>query len=76
MTCDVGSNYQIEIGQLAILFSNLFNQKIIFTKKKIDSKKVDKYLPKLNKIHTKLKLRTTYNLKKSILLTIKDIKKN
>ena len=33
MTCDVGSNYQIEIGQLALLFSNLFNQKIIYTKK-------------------------------------------
>ena len=74
-TCiyDVGSNHSIEIEQLANLFSMLFNQKIIFNKLNYNYKKGDKYLPDINKLHKKLNLKLTYDLKKSILLTIKEI---
>ena len=70
---DVGSNYSIEIEQLANLFSTFFNQKIIFNKINYNYRKVDKYLPDINKLHKKLNLKLTYDLKKSILLTIKEI---
>ncbi len=70
---DVGSNYSIEIEQLANLFSILFNHKIIFNKSNYNYRKVDKYLPDINKSHKKLNLKLTYDLKKSILLTIKEI---
>lgn len=68
---DVGSDKLVEIRNLAIIISKIFGKKIKF--RKIDSKMTDKYLPNIKKAKKELGLTLTYNLKKSILLTINQI---
>ena len=68
---DVGSDKPIEIFHLAKLIGKVFNKKI--TVKGNIYKGLDKYLPNIKKAKKELKLKITYNLKKSILLTIKGI---
>tara|TARA_B100000989_G_C19447486_1_gene430184 strand:- start:97 stop:1011 length:915 start_codon:yes stop_codon:yes gene_type:complete len=70
---DVGSDYKIEIEQLAKLFSHLFNKKIKFKKLNYNAKKIDRYLPNLKRTKEKLKLKINYKLKDAILITIKRI---
>lgn len=68
---DVGSDKPIEITDLAKLIGKLFNKKIIV--KSNIYLGVDKYLPNIKKAKRELNLKLTYDLKKSILLTIKGI---
>jgi nucleoside-diphosphate-sugar epimerase len=68
---DVGSDKPIEIKQLARMISKIFRKKISF--RKINPKITDKYLPDIRKAKKELGLTLTYNLKKSILLTINHI---
>ena len=44
--------------------------KQIKIKKKINSKKIDFYVPNINKIKKKLNVKITYNLKEAIISTI------
>ena len=66
---NVGSDKKIEIKDLAKIIGNLFS-KDIKIKKKINDKKIDLYVPNINKIKKKLNVKITYNLKESIISTI------
>ena len=66
---NVGSNKKIEIKELAKIIGGLFLKQIKI-KKKINSKKIDFYVPNINKIKKKLNVKITYNLKEAIISTI------
>ena len=66
---NVGSDKKIEIKALAKIIGGLFSKKIKI-KNKIDSKKIDIYVPNINKIKRKLNVKITYNLKEAIISTI------
>ena len=66
---NVGSDKKIEIKDLAKIIGNIFS-KDIKIKKKINDKKIDLYVPNINKIKKKLNVKITYNLKESIISTI------
>ena len=66
---NVGSDKKIEIKDLAKIIGNLFS-KDIKIKKKINDKKIDLYVPNINKIKKKLNVKITYNLKEAIISTI------
>ncbi len=68
---DIGSDKPIEIHNLAKLIGKIFKKNIIFNNNKLGQ--VDKYLPNIKKAKEHLKLKITYDLKKAILLTIKEI---
>ena len=66
---NVGSNKKIEIKDLAKIVGNIFSKEIK-TKKNINNKKIDLYVPNINKIKKKLNVEITYNLKEAIISTI------
>ena len=66
---NVGSDKKIEIKDLAKIIGNIFS-KDIKIKKKINDKKIDLYVPNINKIKKKLNVKITYNLKEAIISTI------
>ena len=66
---NVGSNKKIEIKDLAKMIGNIFSKEIK-TKKNINNKKIDLYVPNINKIKKKLNVEITYNLKEAIISTI------
>jgi|TARA_Y100000294_G_C8542619_1_gene331831 dTDP-glucose 4,6-dehydratase len=68
---DVGSSKPIEIRKLAKLIGKLFNKPV--KKNKIESGKIEKYLPNIRKAQKELNLKINYNLMNSVYLTINSI---
>jgi len=65
---NVGSNKAVNIYSIARLIGKIMNKPVKFSKSNI--KKIDKYVPNINKAKKKLKLKINYDLKESINLSI------
>ena len=70
---NVGSNEIIELNDLAKKISALFRKKILILNSTNDSKKIDKYVPNINKTKKDLNVKILYNLKKSLTKVLKYI---
>ncbi len=68
---NVGSNESVSIQNLAKLIGRILKTTVKI--KQPSNKKIERYIPIIKKAKQKLKLKLTYDLKKSILLTIKGI---
>lgn len=63
---NVGSDKSIELTDLAKKITKLFKKKILISKERYESKKVDKYVPIIRKTKNDLKVKILYNLTKSL----------
>ena len=70
---NVGSDCQIELRQLALLISKFCKGKTEIISKSLNSKKVDRYVPNINKTKNDFNLKIKYNLTKSIKSTFHSI---
>ena len=69
---NVGSDEKVSLNKLANLVGKIFGAKVI--KSNLNSKRVEKYIPTINKTQKKLNLKIKYNLKKSLDLVTKNLK--
>lgn len=69
---NVGSDEKVSLNKLANLVGKKFGAKVI--KSNLNSKRVEKYIPTINKTQKKLNLKIKYNLKKSLDLVTKNLK--
>ena len=66
---NVGSDKAVSLHSLARFMGKIFNKPLKI--RKISSKKIDRYIPSIEKAKKELDLRINYNLKHSIYSTIK-----
>jgi len=69
---NVGSDEEIEIGDLANIIANMFNVRVRYSQKR--SKQTDRYIPSVSKALYELGLTNSYTLKDSILSSIDQIR--
>ena len=62
---NVGSDQPIELLDLANKIAKLFKNKVLISKARYESKKIDKYVPIIRKTKNDLKVKILYNLTKS-----------
>lgn len=70
---NVGSDCQIELRHLALLISKFCKGKTEIISKSLNSKKVDRYVPNINKTKNDFNLKIKYNLINSIKSTFHSI---
>ena len=63
---NVGSDHPIELLDLAKKITKLFKNKVLISKERYESKKIDKYVPIIRKTKNDLKVKILYNLNKSL----------
>ena len=62
----MGSDQPIELLDLANKIAKLFKNKVLISKERYESKKIDKYVPIIRKTKNDLKVKILYNLTKSL----------
>ena len=68
---NVGSDRPIELLDLAKKIIKLFKNKVLISKERYESKKIDKYVPIIRKTKNDLKVKILYNLTKSLKKSLK-----
>ena len=70
---NVGSDRPIELLDLAKKITKLFKNKVLISKERYESKKIDKYVPIIRKTKNDLKVKILYNLTKSLKKSLKFV---
>ncbi len=70
---NVGSDQPIELLDLAKKITKLFKNKVLISKERYESKKIDKYVPIIRKTKNDLKVKILYNLTKSLKKSLKFV---
>jgi dTDP-glucose 4,6-dehydratase len=70
---NVGSDQAIELFDLANKVTKLFKNKVLISKQRYKSKKIDKYVPIISKTKNDLKVKILYNLTKSLKKSIRFV---
>ena len=73
---NVGSDKAISISKLANLLSRKYNLNVNLNSIKISEKKLDKYVPNIQKAKKELNLNNNYSTLSAIIKTIDLLKKN
>jgi nucleoside-diphosphate-sugar epimerase len=71
---NVGSDNKVSIHKIANVLAKKYNLKVLSTK--ISSKKIDNYIPNINKAKKELGLKLSYNSQSAIFKNIKILSKN
>ena len=69
----MGSDQPIELLDLAKKITKLFKNKVLISKERYESKKIDKYVPIIRKTRNDLKVKILYNLTKSLKKSLKFV---
>ena len=70
---NVGSDQPVELLNLAKKITKLFKNKVLIYRESYESKKIDKYVPIVDKTKNDLKLKILYNLPLSLKKCLKFI---